>query len=239
MSAKSPFPAVLSASAGNNTRVAPTTRQRILDAAQEMNYAPNGIAQMFRRNSTDIVGLYLGGWLLNTHDLFLAEIVSGLQIGCREHRKDLLIHGAFPDRSVDDIYRELTNRKIDGLVLFASEDDPLAARLASSSLPIVAVTDAVSALPSVVVDDRAGSRLLAEYLAGKGHRRILYRRGLSEQTSANRRRDAFWDAAARLGMTVWEDEGRVQAFDFALSPAEDACLRQPSEARPTAIVCGQ
>ena len=74
--------AVLSASAGNNTRVAPATRQRILDAAQELNYAPNGIARMFRRNSTDIIGLYLGDWLLNTHDLFLAEIVSGLQIGC-------------------------------------------------------------------------------------------------------------------------------------------------------------
>ena len=111
--------AVLSASAGNNTRVAEATRQRILEAASELNYAPNGIAKMFRRSRTNIIGFYLGDWLLNTHDQFLAEIVSGLQIGCRKHRKDLLIHGTFPEQSVSDVYSELTNRKIDGLVLFA------------------------------------------------------------------------------------------------------------------------
>ncbi len=148
--------AVLSASAGNRTGVSDATRQRIQDAAREMNYTPNGIAKMFRRNSTDIIGLYLGDWLLNTHDLFLAEIVSGLQIGCKEYGKDLLIHSKFRDHPVEDVYLELINRKIDGLIMFAQEGDALATRLASSSLPVVALADAVSSLPSVVTDDRGG-----------------------------------------------------------------------------------
>ena len=230
--------AVLSASSGNNTRVAAATRQRILEAAQELNYAPNSIAKMFRRNSTDIVGLYLGDWLLNTHDLFLAEIVSGLQIGCGRHHKDLLIHGAFRGQSVEDIYLELTNRKIDGLVIFAEESNALALRLASSSLPVVAITDAVSILPSVVVNDRAGSWLAAEYLAAKGHERLLYRRGPAQQTSANRRYQAFGEAAAQHGMAVVEDENRVQHFDFALSDREKAILGAAAASRPSAIVCG-
>ena len=229
--------AVLSASAGNHTRVAPATRQRILDAARELDYAPNGIARMFRRRSTDIVGLYLGDWLLNTHDLFLAEIVSGLQIGCREYRKDLLLHGTFRGRLVDDIYLELISRKIDGLILFTQADDALAARLAASSLPVVAITDAVPVLPSVVADDRAGSRLLANYLAAKGHARVLYRRGLAQQTSANRRHEAFAEAAAHVGLTMVEDAGRLKAFDFALSAGEQAILGESGPGRPTAIVC--
>jgi len=229
--------AVLSASPGNNTRVAAATRQRIEEAARELNYAPNGIAKMFRRNSTDIVGLYLGDRFLNTHDLFLAEIVSGLQTGCREHHKDLLIHGTFRGRSVNDIYLELTNRKIDGLILLAEEDDALAVRLASSALPVVAITDAVPVLPSVVADDRAGSEMMAGYLAAQGHRRILYRRGWLHQTSANRRYGAFRDAAVRYGFTVMEDIGRYRNFDFALSDAEKAMLTGPVSERPTAIVC--
>ena len=228
--------AVLSASAGNNTRVAPATRQRILDAAREMNYAPNSLAKMFRRNRTDIIGLYLGDWLLNTHDLFLAEIVSGLQIGCRNHGKDLLIHGTH-GRSVEDVYRELTNRKIDGLIVFAAEHDALALRLASSSLPVVAITDAVPSLPSVVADDRAGSRLVAGYLAAKGHQRVLYRRGPAFQTSANRRYEAFREATVGLGMSVREDSGRVQNFAFTLSEREGAILGASLMERPTAIVC--
>ncbi|MDQ2800031.1 MAG: LacI family transcriptional regulator, partial [Armatimonadota bacterium] len=229
--------AVLSASAGNHTRVAAATRQRILDAAQELNYAPNGIARMFRRRSTDIVGLYLGDWLLNTHDLFLAEIVSGLQIGCHENRKDLLIHGTFRGRSVDDIYLELISQKIDGLILFTQPDDPLAARLAASALPVVAITDAVPVLPSVVADDRAGSRLIAEYLAARGHRRVLYRRGRSFQTSASRRYEAFQEAAGQFGMTVAQDFQRLENFAFVLSTQEQALLAQEPSRRPTAIVC--
>lgn len=229
--------AVLSASAGNHTKVAEATRQRILDAARELNYAPNGLAKMFRRRRTDIVGLYLGDWLLNTHDLFLAEIVSGLQIGCHVNGKDLLIHGAFRHRSVDDIYLELINRKIDGLIMFTQENDPLAARLAASALPVVAITDAVPTLPSVVADDAGGSRLIAEFLAARGHRQVLYRRGLALQTSAHRRHESFQDAAARLGLSVVEDSNRVQEFDFVLSAGEKALLGLSRPERPTAIVC--
>ena len=230
--------AVLSASAGNNTRVAETTRQRILEAARELNYAPNGIAKMFRQRSTNIIGLYLGDWLLNTHDLFLAEIVSGLQSGCHEHRKDLLLHGTFRGRSVEDIYLELISQKIDGLILFTQEDDPLAIRLASSSLPVVAITDAVPILPSVTADDRGGSRMIAEYIAGKGHRHVLYRRGRSFQTSAIRRYEAFQAAANTLRLTVTEDFGRDENFDFVLSREEQVILQTTGPSRPTAIVCG-
>ena len=180
--------------------------------------------------------LATGFW--NTHDLFLAEIVSGLQIGCHEHRKDLLLHGTFRGRSVDDIYLELISQKIDGLILFTQPDDPLAARLATSSMPVVAITDAVPMLPSVVVDDRSGSRLIAEYLAAQGHRRVLYRRGQAFQTSANRRYEAFQVAAGQYGMTVVEDFGRLEKFDFNLSVKEQAILHENEPSCPTAIVCG-
>ena len=230
--------AVLSASAGNRTGVSDATRQRIQDAARGMNYTPNGIAKMFRRNSTDIIGLYLGDWLLNTHDLFLAEIVSGLQIGCKEYGKDLLIHSKFRDHPVEDVYLELINRKIDGLIMFAQEGDALATRLASSSLPVVALADAVSSLPSVVTDDRGGSWMIAEYLAAQGHERVLYRRRPSVQTSANRRHEAFLAAAVHVGLTVVEDAARAAGFDLPLSDAEQAILGQAPAQRPTAIVCG-
>jgi DNA-binding LacI/PurR family transcriptional regulator len=229
--------AVLSATSGNNTRVAEATRQRILDAARELNYSPNGIAKMFRHRSTDIVGLYLGDWLLSTHNLFLAEIVSGLQIGCHEHRKDLLIHSTFRGQDVNDIYLELISRKIDGLIMFALESDPLAIRLSSSSLPVVAIADAVSTLPSVVADDCRGSQLAAKHLADKGHSHILYRRGWSLQASANRRYIAFVEAAAAYGMKVSVDVTPRSQFGLVMTDEEVEILNRLAPARPSAIVC--
>ena len=228
--------AVLSASAGNRTRVSEATRRRVLAAATELNYTPNGIAKMFRARRTDIIGLYLGDRMLNTHDLFLAEIVSGLQLGCQEHGKDLLIHSTFQGRPLGHIHSELINRKIDGLLMFAAENDPLAVLLASSPVPVIAIADAVPVLPSVVADDRGGSILVANYLASKGHTRVLYRRGYGLQASANRRYEAFCASADGLGMVVLDDKTRLQEFDFVLSASEKALLAGPNE-RPTAIVC--
>jgi len=229
--------AVLSAKPDSKPRVAPGTRQRVLDAARELNYSPNGIAKMFRHRSTDIIGLYLGDWLLNTHDLFLAEIVSGLQNGCHDHRKDLLIHSTFHGQDVNEIYLELISRKIDGLIMFAQEGDPLALRLAASSLPVVAIADAVPALPSVVADDRMGSRMLADYLASKGHKHVLYRRGWVQQSSVNRRYESFAERAAELNIRVSKDNVLRNQLEFAVSDEEKAILGQPKSDRPTAIAC--
>jgi len=229
--------AVLSAKADSKTRVAPGTRQRVLDAARELNYSPNGIAKMFRHRSTDIVGLYLGDWLLNTHDLFLAEIVSGLQLGCHDYRKDLLIHSTFRGQDVNEIYMELISRKIDGLIMFAQEGDPLALRLSSSSLPVVAIADAVPALPSVVADDRGGSRMLADYLASKGHKHVLYRRGWIQQSSVNRRFEAFSGRAAEHGIQLSLETVSRGQLEFAVSEEEITILNRPILDRPTAIAC--
>ena len=234
---KATVSAVISGTNGNNTRVGESTRQRILEAAQQLNYSPNGIAKMFRHGTTDTVGLYLGDWLLNTHDVFLAEIVSGLQKGCYEYEKDLLIHRTFRSQDINGIYLELISRKIDGLIMFAEESDPLAVRLASSTLPVVAIADPVAALPSVVVDDRTGSRLAVRYLAEQGHTHLLYRRGWAQQTSANRRYEAFCEEAARHHIMVSEDLHRNEEYDILLSDGEKAILGKPKDKRPTAIVC--
>lgn len=221
----------------SSVRVSEATRLRVQQAARDLKYSRNEVARALRRQRTDIIGLYLWHQALDTHGPFLAEIVSGLQHGCDAHQKDLLIHGTFRGQSIDDIYARLVNGKIDGLVLFAEPGDPLVDRLAAASLPVVTVADVVPPLPGVVADDRAGSALLAAHLAGRGHRRVLYRRGPSRHSSPARRYAAFHEAAAKHGMTVLEDEGQIFSADSDLNAAEQALLTDPAGERPSAIVC--
>lgn len=226
---------VLNNSRGN-TRVSEATRQRILAAAAALRYQPNAVALSLRRRRTDTIGFYSGD---NTNDVrfpFFSQIVSGLQKGCEQYIKDLLIHRRSGGRSVDAIYSELVNGKVDGLVLYAPPKDPLVRLLADSHLPTLAVADAVASLPSVVVDDAAGGRLQAEHLYRRGHTRILYHVGAHEATSVRRRMEAFCEAATGYGLTVIQSTS-VPGFNRELSAESREILSRPPDVRPTAIVC--
>ena len=225
---------VLSGGQGN-TRVSDATRQRILLAAEQLRYQPNALARSLRSRRTHTVGFYMSEFI-DMRDLFLSEIISGLQQGCQQNRHDFLMHGTFDGRSTDEVYTHLLNGKVDGLVLHVDSGDPLLPRLAASRLRVIAVANPVPSLPSVTVDDGAGSRLLAAHFAHKGHRRVLYAACPFPLSSAVRRQQAFLEAARAEEMTV-----AVVTPEHG-SPAEQAFLEReilalPPDIRPTALVC--
>ncbi len=234
---------VLSGGQGN-TRVSAATRQRIVEAAEALQYRPNALARSLRGGKTHIIGFYMGGFV-DVRNMFLGEIISGLQQGCELNRHDFLVHGTFRGTSIDDIYAELMNGKVDGLIVLTGKQPNLIDRLEASHLPIIIISDPHPGLPSVTVDDANGSRMQAELLAGKGHRHILYGICPFNLSSTARRYSAFCAAARELGMTVTPRLGRGD--DSVVSEAETEFLnwgessRRPGEDaprdRPSAIVC--
>jgi DNA-binding LacI/PurR family transcriptional regulator len=228
---------VLSSNRLRQRHVSEETRQRVMAVVREMNYRPNANAVSLRSRRTNIIGVYAGYGYINPENAFLAAILGGLHEGCDLHQKDLLIHGTFRGSSVADIYAELADGRIDGLVLYTPILDPLVERLANSALPVVALADAVPILPSVVVDDALGGRLQAEYLAGKGHRRVKYLCSSGQQESTVRRQRAFCRAACDFGMEVTEQPCRHVRNGPHISEEEARWLDMPPGVRPTAAVC--
>src|SRR5579872_493916 len=130
-------------------RISRDTQARVAEIARLMDYRPNAIARSLRRRFTNVIGLYSGLGYLNAAHPFLAELIGGLQEGCDQHQKDLLLHGTFRGRSVEDIYAELVDGRLDGLIVQAPPEDPLVNQLAASHLPVIAAVDAISSVPSV------------------------------------------------------------------------------------------
>ncbi len=219
----------------SNTRVSDATREKIVIAAKQLGYRPNGLARALRQRSTNIIGLYFGYGSLEPHDPFHAEVLTGLQRGCEACEKDLMIHYSFHRYGVEEVFNELVGGKIDGLVLLASPSDPLVPRVRASGLPVVAMTDSLDGIPSVIADDAAGSRLIAEHLASKGHTTIMYRVCPGESDSAGRRYDAFRTHATRLGITI--HEGRTEDWRGSVSRQERELLTDRERLGLTASVC--
>ncbi len=219
----------------SNTRVSAATRERIISAAGELGYRPNSLARALRQRTTNILGFYFGYGHLEPHDPFHAEVLTGLQRGCEECNKDLMIHYSFHRYSLDEVFSELVGGKIDGLVVIAGPDDPLVTRVKGSHLAVVAMTDLIPGIPSVIADDASGSVAIAEYLAAKGHRAVLYRSCPGESDSASRRQAAFERRAGELGIrTIC---GKTSDWRGAVQESEAAILAGRKNLGITAAVC--
>lgn len=221
--------------AKSNTRVSAATRERIVQVAKDLGYHPNGLARALKKRSTNILGLYFGYGHLEPHDPFHAEVLTGLQRGCESRSKDLLIHYSFHRYSVDEVFSELVSGKIMGLVLIAAPNDPLVERVRGSSLAVVAMTDAIEGVPSVVADDASGSRAIVDHLHHRGHRVVMYRTCPGESDSASRRLAAFESRALELGIKTIH--GTTADWKGGVSPQEADLLQNRKELGITAAVC--
>ncbi len=218
----------------SNTRVSDATRERIEQAAAELNYRPNAIAVSLRRRRTDLIGFYNAYSTTDARNRFLAEILAGMQHGALDWGKDIVLFRNLKGQSEDTIYNALADGRVDGLILYAPADDALAARLADSHLPVIAVADALPSLPSVVIDDYAGGALQATHLAEKGHRHVLYRAAVHKTRSLTGRFNGFWETAHELGLKVSLVCVRATA---GLTDEERALLTGPPGSRPTGAAC--
>jgi LacI family sucrose operon transcriptional repressor len=192
----------------NNTesriKVSETTRKRILEAARELNYQPNALARSLLNRQTNVIGFCsaLTNMLEPMHP-FLGALLQGMLAGCREHEKNLLMYSRIATLSENDLYVEVLNGQLDGLVLFAHEPTLFTRRLLESHLPVITVTDAVRGFPCVGGDDDSGGRLLVRYLVEKGYKRALYWAPSHVQSSSMETRLAsYLDEAATCGLSV-------------------------------------
>lgn len=219
----------------SNTRVSEDTRARIVKASQELGYQPNILARSLKKQRTNIVGLYFGYGHLEPHDPFHAEVLTGLQRGCERNMKDLMIHYSFHRSGIEEIFAELVGGRLDGLVMIAAPGDPLVGRVKEHGLPVVAMTDAIEGLPSILADDAGGSRAVAHHLFERGHRVALYRLCPGASDSATRRYLAFCEEADRLGMRVIE--GRTASWKGLVSEAEREVIAKRHVNGVTCAVC--
>jgi len=221
--------------ARSGTRVSEATRERILAAAAELDYQVNPIARSLRTKQTGIIGFYSGNHSLEDRSPYIREILLGIRQAADEIGKDLLMFGIFDGKSATEVFRALSDGRVDGLVIHADADDPVVHLLAGSSFPVVAHTDALGTIPSVVVDDDLGGRLQAQLLHGKGHRRVLVRTSKYPFISVKRRTYAFLDEAKKLGMETKLGRGTTHGSDHSLDPDEMDLFRLDNPSRFTAI----
>jgi DNA-binding LacI/PurR family transcriptional regulator len=181
------------------------TRQRILQAARELDYIPNAQALNLVRGKTMMVALVVRQTSEQmSADAFLGEIIRGTTRVIEEEGYHLVVHAVEPGSPNNTTYGQLVRtRKVDGLLIASPLiNDPEVKVLHDEGTPIVLNGAAdFNDIPSVDVDNIQGAYTAARHLIDLGHRRIGHISNAPfSYTSARDRLTGYQYALAEAGI---------------------------------------
>jgi len=183
--------------------VLPATRQRVLDAMEQLGYAPNRAARALRTGSFATIGVVVHRLARTGESGTVDAIVDSAR---REGYTVNLVDVASP--SSDDVMaalRRLSNQSVDGLVIVRAETTtPTSLAVPGRTPVVVADSRFVGQHPSVGADQLAGATSAVEHLLALGHETVHLVAGPPESGPAQLRAQAWRTALERSGRSAPE-----------------------------------
>ena len=214
--------------------VAPATRRRVLEAAEQLSFTPNQLARSLLAGRTGTVGLL-------TSDLegrFVIPILMGAEDAFGAGQVNVFLCDARGDAIREQHHlKALLNRRVDGIIVVGRQTDPRPS-LGTLPVPVVyayAPSDDPNDL-SITPDNRAGGRLAVEHLISCGRSRIAHISGDPAYAAARDRLLGVRDGLQAAGLelvgdamfSVWSEHWGRDAAAMLLAQHPDV----------DGIVCG-
>ncbi len=197
-------------------QISPETRQRVMDAANELGYVPNAAAQALVSRRTKAIGLVLTRTQHHiATDAFLPKIISGLLTTAKKHNIRILIDWVETEHQESAYFELARAKRIDGMILSTPRlNDTALKALENMDIPTVLMGSVTgSKLPFVDVDNVKAAEKATSYLLGLGHRHIAcISNAQPEYTAAPERVAGFRNALNRMNVPV--NEGLIRYADF-------------------------
>jgi LacI family transcriptional regulator len=213
--------------------VRPETRDKVVAAAETLNYQPNRPARQLASNRHFVVGMVYD----NPNSAYVTEVQDGSLQACRDHDYNLLIHPCRADSSglIDEVIG--LHRQVDGLILLQPVSDikGLCDLLLENRIPCARVSQRPFAgIPWISVGDSEAADAMTEYLYELGHRRIGFIIGHPDHGQSHERLAGYRNALQRHGVEVDE---RIVVQGYFDHESGYACAREllSVEPRLTAI----
>lgn len=171
---------------GGNIRVSEATRQRVMQAAEDLKYRPNSLARSLRTRVTRTVGFLIP----DIQNPVYAQMIAGAEEAAQSQGYALLLMNSSSGERRRAFIELLAQDRLDGLIIAdATIDDQWIDRLQSSGRTFLLVNRRARAnAPFVVLDEQAGAGMAIQHLIDLGHRQIAYLAGPPGVETAEQRR---------------------------------------------------
>jgi LacI family transcriptional regulator len=219
--------------------VADATRDRVLEAADELGYSPSALARALVTRRSGIIGVIVGDIV----DPYFAEITRGVEdVGAKAGYMTIVCNADRRTELEQDQLRLLTDYHAEGVVFAGSgyADDERGPQLAAlvdrareRGINVISLARRDVDCPRVLVDNHAVAYDLADHLISIGHRRIAFIAGPEGLHTSNLRLEGFRAAIKEAGL----DAGLTYEGDFTYDSGHAAAMRMLAGAElPDAVI---
>lgn len=194
--------ATVSRSLRGSALVSPATRQRVREAAAELDFAVSRAASSLASGRLDRVAVLLSGPLASW---FNGCLLDALYAVLHDRGQELLIYRTLSTAERDAFFATLpARRNADALIVGSLElTGSQRQRLQDLAIPLVFVNQRHRGSASVAVDDAAGAAAATRHLVNLGHRRIAFvghAHDPATRPSSARRADGYRSALTAAGV---------------------------------------
>ena len=216
-------------------RVSVETRKKVLDAAKNVGYAPNPLAQNLKRGHARLIGVVLG----DVTNPFFGHLLKEIERLALEsnHLVIMCNSDADPARELA-ILSHLEAQRVAGVILSPHGHHPqYVEALQKFEMPIVTIDQKIKDLDVdyVASDNLLTGAMQTEHVIRFGHKRIAHIGGIKELWTATQRLQGFYSTMQAAGIEI--DESLVVEGHYDGQCAYECTLRlliRPD--RPTAII---
>jgi LacI family transcriptional regulator len=185
--------------------ISEATRQRVLDAAKNLNYSPNIAGKKLVSGKSYTIGLVLcqSAQQIFT-DAFLPQVILGVEQAAIQQGFHVLLKPVDP-KEAGGYARLISENHVDGILLSGPrQDDAALMKLHQQRVPILLMGQLPNTdIPFVDVDATAGAELAVNHLIELGHQSIgMITNAPLDYTSAQQRRDGYVRALQNANFSV-------------------------------------
>ncbi|MEM1056712.1 MAG: LacI family DNA-binding transcriptional regulator [Bacteroidota bacterium] len=153
----------------DSNEVSDATRQRVLEAIDELNFQPQRTARSLATSQSSTLAVAMPSFT----SLFYVEILKGVKDVLRASGSDLLLCNLGSEDPDATLTRFLNRGAVGGLLLASLEpDESMRRALQRMQAPVVLIGARDDAFDSFWWDDVEGSKLAVRHLLRLGHRRV-------------------------------------------------------------------
>ncbi|MFF0311770.1 LacI family DNA-binding transcriptional regulator [Streptosporangium sp. NPDC004379] len=218
-------PTTVSHALSGKRKVSLAVKERVAAAMAELGYVPSRSAQSLAMGVTRVIALVVPDISIG----YFAELAHGVEAAAVRRGYNVILCTTGFDSKRELTYLQMVHsRAVDGIV-YAAGAPPTDQELSDllGAMPLVFVDEEIEGtrLKSVISDNEAGGRLVAEHLLELGHRRVLILGAEGEPFSSTRRVAAYqrcWEeGGGTVAATAWgqftEASGALAVAPYARS----------------------
>jgi len=213
-------PSTVSRVINESAPVADSTRSRVIEAVESLNYRPNKFAHALRKQSSGVCGIIVP----DISNPFFSTLIRGAED--RLHEKDLSVIICDTEGEMEKEERNvemLIKERVDGVIVTSAEGGVNGInRLFEEGIPVIAAdrkpTD--REITAVLSDDVGSGGQATKHLIERGCKKIGFIRGPRGVSTAERRFQGYKKALNQEGLSFQSD--LVAQGDFTFKSGKKA-----------------